>query len=46
MMFAHVAPRKGLAHEHDFKSVFKDVAKLGFHEATPKCDGEPALRSV
>lgn len=46
MLFAHVAPQKGLAHEHGSQELFKDLQKLGYHEVICKWDGESLLRSV
>lgn len=46
MLFAHVAPRKGFAHEHGSMEMLKELSKLWYHEVILKYDGEPALRGV
>lgn len=46
MLFAHVVPRKGLAHEHGSRELTKDIQKMAYQEPVLKCDGEPSLRSV
>lgn len=45
-IFAHLALRRGLAHEHGAKELEQDIRKLGYYEALLKCDGEPALMCV
>ena len=46
MLFAHVVPRKGFAHEHGAAEMIKDIEKLGYTDVILKCDGEPALKSI
>lgn len=46
MLFAHVVPRKGLAHEHGPQEPLQGLQKLGYHEVILRGDVEPALRSV
>lgn len=46
LLFAHVVPRSGLAHENGSQQMMKDIAKLGYYEVLCKCDRERALRSV
>lgn len=35
ILFAHVVPRKGLAHEHGAQELIEGVQKLGYHDASP-----------
>lgn len=46
MLFAQIAPRKGLAHEYGAQELLQDIRKLGNHEAILKCDGELTLRNT
>lgn len=46
MLFAHVAPREGLAHEHGSQELIKDSQKLGDQELILKCGRELVLRSA
>lgn len=46
MLFGHVVPRKGLAHEHGARELARDLTNLEYHEVILKCDGEPALKRV
>ena len=46
MLFAHVVPRKGFAHEHGAEEMIKDIEKLGYSDVILKCDGEAALKTI
>lgn len=46
MLFAHVAARKSLAHEHGSQEPTNAIQTMAYHELIFKCDCEPALRSV
>lgn len=46
IIFAHVASRKGVAHEHGAKDLEQDVRKLGYYDVLLKCGGEPALKNA
>jgi hypothetical protein len=46
MLFAHVVPRKGFAHEHGAAEMIRDIEKLGYSDVILKCDGEAALKSI
>ena len=45
-IFAHVVPRKGLAHAHGAEELIKDIEKLGYKKIILKSDGEPALKNI
>lgn len=45
-LFAHVVPRKVLAHEHGAEELIKDITTLAYQELILKCDGEPALKNL
>ena len=46
MIFAHVVPRKGFAHEHGAAEMIRDIEKLGYSDIILKCDGEAALKTI
>ena len=41
LVFSHVVPRKGVAHDHSATQLLADL-RLGYNEVILKCDGEPA----
>lgn len=46
MLFGHAVPRKGMAHEHGSKAMFKDLGNPWYEKAILQCDEGAAWRSV